>query len=138
MAPATLTADTSMVVPFVSMWHPMYSAVRGPMADVTRLPGHVMVESLSSLTRMPGGFAVSPEQAVEAVRAAFPEPPIVLGAEEYLSFVDAIRRDRITGGAVYDALVGFTAKVAGARLLSRDRRAERTYRAVGADYELVG
>lgn len=49
-----------------------------------------------------------------------------------------IRSDRITGGAVYDALVGFTAKLAGARLLSRDRRAERTYRAVGVDYELIG
>lgn len=74
MAPAILTAETSMVVPFVSMWHPMHSAVRGPMTEVTRLPGHVMVESLSSMTRLPGGFAVSHERAVEAVRAAFPEP----------------------------------------------------------------
>jgi predicted nucleic acid-binding protein len=43
----------------------------------------------------------------------------------------------VTGGAAYDALVGLTAKVAGATLLTRDRRAVRTYELLDVDYELV-
>jgi predicted nucleic acid-binding protein len=41
------------------------------------------------------------------------------------------------GGAIYDALVAATAQEAGARLVSRDRRAARTYEAIGARYELI-
>lgn len=44
----------------------------------------------------------------------------------------------LRGGQIYDALVAATAKGAGAHLLSIDRRAERTYRAVGIDYEFIG
>ena len=51
-------------------------------------------------------------------------------------------RDRIAGldvvgGSVYDALVG-QASVANRRtLLTRDRRAERTYRALDVEYRLL-
>lgn len=44
---------------------------------------------------------------------------------------------RIGGGAVYDALVAATAKATGAVLLSLDRRAERTYRMIGVDFEMI-
>ena len=37
------------------------------------------------------------------------------------------------GGEVYDALIAMTAKSAGAVLLTRDRRAETTYRAIGVE-----
>lgn len=44
---------------------------------------------------------------------------------------------RLTGGAIYDALIAATANHAGATLLSRDRRAAATYEALGVEYELV-
>jgi hypothetical protein len=44
---------------------------------------------------------------------------------------------RVTGGAIYDALVGATDKHAGVKLLTRDRRATRMYELLGVDYDLL-
>ena len=44
---------------------------------------------------------------------------------------------RITGGMVYDALVGEAARQDGRTLLTRDARASRTYDLLGVRYELV-
>jgi len=137
VAAALLTADTSVVVPFLAAWHPRHSALRNSMVPVTRLPGHVLAESMSSLTRMPSGFAVSAEWAAEALLNAFRGDPLVLAGEDYRALVEILGDYRVTGGAVYDALVATTAKLADARLLTRDRRAERTYRSIGVDYELL-
>lgn len=55
--------------------------------------------------------------------------------------VEPVARDDRTGlagGAVYDALVGYTAKVHGIVLATRDGRAADTYRALGVAYELLG
>jgi predicted nucleic acid-binding protein len=38
----------------------------------------------------------------------------------------------------HDALVGATGRHAGARLLTRDRRAVPTYERLGVEYELIG
>jgi hypothetical protein len=43
----------------------------------------------------------------------------------------------VVGGSVYDALVGYAARCDGRVLLTRDRRAERTYRSLGLGYEFV-
>lgn len=50
---------------------------------------------------------------------------------------DALARLRITGGSVYDALVGAVAVEQGLRLISLDRRAEPVYLALGVDLELL-
>jgi len=41
------------------------------------------------------------------------------------------------GGSVYDALVGQASAANGRTLLTRDRRAERTYRALGVRYRVI-
>ncbi len=43
----------------------------------------------------------------------------------------------ISGGAVYDALVGLAARAAGLTLLTRDARALGTYAALGLPVEVV-
>ena len=43
----------------------------------------------------------------------------------------------LAGGAVYDGLVGAAAREHGLLLVSCDRRAEPTYRALGVSYELL-
>jgi hypothetical protein len=43
----------------------------------------------------------------------------------------------ISGGAVYDGLIGLTAATAECRLLTRDGRASKTYERLGVDYHLV-
>ena len=44
----------------------------------------------------------------------------------------------IAGGAVYDALVGATARSHAMTLISRDRRARMTYEALGVDVRFIG
>jgi hypothetical protein len=44
----------------------------------------------------------------------------------------------IVGGSVYDALVGQASVANGRTLLTRDRRAERTYRSLQVEYRFVG
>lgn len=67
----------------------------------------------------------------------FAGPPITLSPAGFARLLDRLRDADITGGAVYDALVAATASEAGATLLSLDRRAVRTYEAIGATFELV-
>lgn len=43
----------------------------------------------------------------------------------------------LTGGAFYDGLVGAAARKHNLPLISCDRRAEPTYRALGVNYELL-
>jgi hypothetical protein len=43
----------------------------------------------------------------------------------------------ITGGEVYDALVGEAARVNQCTLLTRDRRARRSYDLLGVTYEFL-
>lgn len=44
----------------------------------------------------------------------------------------------IGGGAIYDALIAESARLAGATLVSADRRAAATYAAVGVEVEFLG
>jgi predicted nucleic acid-binding protein len=58
-------------------------------------------------------------------------------ARSHRDFIDSLAAHNVTGGATYDALVGSTAKAAGATLLTRDRRAVRLYDLLQVECELV-
>ena len=60
-----------------------------------------------------------------------------LDAGDQLALFERFATLGITGGATYDALVGAAAMAGGRRLLSRDRRADRTYSLLGVDVEFV-
>ena len=68
----------------------------------------------------------------------FSAPPLVLPGAEHARLVGRAAETGIVGGSIHDALVGATVRHAGARLLSRDRRAVPTYERVGVEYELIG
>lgn len=137
MAARALTADTSVVVPIVCAWHEAHTATLEAAAGVTRLPAHVLIEAVATLTRLPGGLAVSSVQAATVVRERFPDEPLTLSADDYLRLVDTVKATGLRGGQIYDALVAVTAKAADAVLITRDRRAEPTYRAVQAQARFV-
>jgi predicted nucleic acid-binding protein len=61
----------------------------------------------------------------------------VLGPDGYVRLLDLAAAENIAGGALYDALVAATAREAGAKLLTLDRRAVTTYRLLRVDYQLV-
>lgn len=130
---ADLTADTSVVVPALADWHPLHAAARASVRDVSALPGHVLVETVAVLTRLPGGLAARVADVTAALAHNFPDAPLVLGPDEHRRLLQVLGSRRVSGGRVYDALVGATAAAAGVRLLSADDRARPTYAAVGAD-----
>jgi len=100
------------------------------------LAGHAAFETYSVLTRLPIPLRLTAAQAGSVLAAAFPEQcwldvAEMRGLQERLAALD------IVGGSVYDALVGQAAVTNGRTLLTRDRRAERTYRALNVEYRLV-
>ena len=62
---------------------------------------------------------------------------LTLDAPAHRGLINRLAEQNVTGGATYDALVGLTAKAAGAMLLTRDLRAVRTYERLHVEHELV-
>lgn len=88
------------------------------------------------LTRLPLPLRLSAGQAASVLSVAFPQDCLLDAAgtrdlRERLAGLD------IVGGSVYDALVGQASVTNHRTLLTRDRRAERTYRTLGVDYRFV-
>jgi len=90
------------------------------------------------LTRMPPGFRAASRDVLAFIDDRFPDPLLVLSAEQHRDFLRRLTEDRIGGGAVYDALIATIARAAGATLLTLDTRARQTYAHVGAQIEWLG
>jgi len=132
-----ITIDTSLVVAAFASWHEAHPVARAVMARQPRLVAHCALEAYSVLTRLPSPHRVTGQLAQAFIAEAFPGPPLSLPPEDHSVLLELVAGRGIEGGAVYDAVVAATAVHAGATLVSRDRRALRTYEAVGARVELV-
>jgi hypothetical protein len=100
------------------------------------LAGHAAFETYSVLTRLPVPLRLNADQAVSVLAEAFPaecwlDPAGMRDLRERLAALD------IVGGSVYAALVGQACVTNGRALLTRDRRAERTYRSLEVQYRFV-
>jgi len=129
--------DTSVAVAALDANHVQHGACRA--ACVQRRPalaGHALFESYSVLTRLPGATRVDPATAAEVLQRAFPDR-CFLSARQHDDLIRRLARLNLVGGMVYDALVGEAARVADRTLMTRDRRAARTYEAVGVRVEFV-
>lgn len=127
----TITADTSVVVPATARWHVDHARAAAGLADVTRLPSHVLVESVSVLTRLPGGRALPVDVAVRLVKARCRDAPLLLDGAATQELLERCAALGIGGGRLYDAVVAETARRGGHTLLSLDQRATPTYQALG-------
>ena len=88
------------------------------------------------MTRLPLPLRLSASQAASVLAAAFPED-CWLDAAGTRQLRQRLAGLDIVGGSVYDALVGQAAVTNRRRLLTRDRRAERTYRSLDVEYRFV-
>ena len=100
------------------------------------LAGHATFETYSVLTRLPLPLRLSASQAASVLAAAFPDD-CWLDAPATRDLWRRLSGLEILGGSIYDALVAQAAVVNNRGLLTRDSRAERTYRALGVEYLLV-
>jgi predicted nucleic acid-binding protein len=101
------------------------------------LVAHVALESYATLTRLPDPFRAPGHIAAEYLADGFATPRLTLPPDEHDGLLPMLVTARVTGGASYDALIALTAAHHGIGLLTLDRRAEATYRRVGAAYELL-
>lgn len=94
-----------------------------------------MTETYSVLTGQAYGH--SPAEVLGYLEQFLGRPAVGLSASSYFEVLGELARGEILGGAIYDGLIAAAAAQADIRLLSLDRRAVRTYAALGADYEVL-
>ena len=132
-----LALDTSAAVPLLLKSHPSHDSVRHHVGTrQLSLTGHSLAETYSVLTRLPADARVDPADAVSLIEARFAEP-VLLRPSLTRNLPRILSSKGISGGAVYDALVGLAAQAANIPLLTRDRRALSTYAVVGVVCEVV-
>lgn len=128
----TALVDTSVALSALSELHEFhdvaFAAVREHRAGIV---AHALFETYSVLTRHPS-LRVSPAQALALLDSTFGHRAVLTAAATDRA-LEALAGGTISGGATYDGLVGATAVEAGLPLLSLDRRARRTYEALGVD-----
>lgn len=133
-----LLLDTSAAVALSLPEHDGRSAVLATVrGQRIGLAGHAAFETYSVLTRMPLPDRLTPAAAERLIATNFPHT-------RYLSPAGAasLRKDLATtglaGGAVYDALVAAAAREQSRPLVTRDRRALATYRALEIEVVFLG
>jgi predicted nucleic acid-binding protein len=137
MSEEAFACDTSVALAALDASHEAHSVCRHSLVELRpALAGHAAFETHSVLTRLPLPLRLSAAQASDVLAAAFPET-CWLPAKESDRLRKTLGTLGIAGGSVYDALVGQAARTHGRTLLTRDRRAERTYQAVGVPYRFV-
>ncbi len=129
--------DTSTAVALVVEDHEAHvatlAAVRGRRLG---LAGHAWFETYSVLTRLPAGLRRSPADALRILARNFPASGY-LGEAEAADLGGELARLGISGGAVYDALVGAAARQHRVPLVSADARARPVYEALRVKIELI-
>lgn len=129
--------DTSVAVPALDPNHEAHGVCRQAVIEYRpALSGHAVFESYAVLTRLPLPLRLLPEQADDVLARAYPDA-CWLDEAGTIELRARLAHLNVIGGATYDALVGAAALANGRRLLTRDRRAESTYRSLGVDYVWV-
>ena len=121
----------------LSAWHERHEDSADALAAVTAVPGHVVLEAFSVLTRLPGGLAVEPRSAADLLRRRFAGSPLLLDGEQRALVLDRLADAGVSGGATYDGLVALEAAAHGETLLTLDERAQATYRRLGVAYRVL-
>ena len=132
-----LLLDTSAAIALVVEDHEAHmatlDAVRGRRLG---LAGHAWFETYSVLTRLPGGLRRSPADVAALLSHDFPGSAF-LTEEAAAALGSELAPLGISGGAVYDALVGAAARQHDRTLVSGDARARHVYEALGVRVRLV-
>jgi predicted nucleic acid-binding protein len=132
-----IAVDTSVVVAAFASWHTMHGQAAEVLAAHPAVPGQVLAESYSVLTRLPPPHRAPPSLVTEFLAERFPQPPLVLPADRLREIVLGLSTRGVLGGAVYDALIGGTAGHAGLTLATCDSRAIPVYERVGCEIRLL-
>lgn len=133
-----IAPDSSVVIAALAPWHDAHNPSRAAIQEgEVRLPAHIAFETISALSRMPKGRRIAPAVVLTALERDFSQPWLALdGAGQREALQRAVEAG-VRGGALYDALIAATAATNDAEVLSADRRALGTYRAMGVGVRFV-
>jgi hypothetical protein len=119
-------------------WHEAHEVAHGLVRERPFVPAHVALETYSVLTRLPPPHRVPAKVAGDFVGRVIEGRILVPPDDVFDEVIRLAARQQISGGAIFDAFIALTVLRNGATLSTRDRRALRTYEAVGVSYELLG
>jgi len=132
-----LAVDTSVAVALVVTSHRAHEIVsRYVGTRPVLLAAHAQLETYSVLTRLPGDARLAAADAQTIIANRFGDP-IPMVPDDHLALLAMFASAGVVGGAVYDGVIGLTAKRAGLQLATRDRRAVPTFLALGVGHELM-
>jgi predicted nucleic acid-binding protein len=133
----TVAFDSSIAVAAMLSDHEAHEAAQEALASSDTTIAHVAYETYSVLTRLPPPLQLSAATAAALVDARLPSPRVTLDSDKGSGSLTQLAAARVSGGATYDGLIALTALEHGLNLLSRDRRAARTYTALGVRFQLL-
>ncbi|HEY6056903.1 MAG TPA: type II toxin-antitoxin system VapC family toxin [Candidatus Limnocylindrales bacterium] len=129
--------DTSAAIALIVEDHEAHVAARKAVGGRRLgLAGHAWFETFSVLTRLPARLRRSPADVNRLLAHNFPASAF-LGETESADLGADLARLSVTGGAVYDALVGAAARQHHHCLISGDARARPVYEALGVEIEII-
>lgn len=131
-----IAVDTSVAVAAFGDWH--QEEARAVLDEGAALPAHALLETYSVLTGFPPPHRAAPELVDAWLDDRF---SIILAPPAPHEQRDLVRRlasTGRTGGAVYDAVVALTARLAGAVLVTADARVASLYELVGVQLHRLG
>ena len=129
--------DTSAAIALVVADHDAHDATREAVRGRRLgLAGHAWFETYSVLTRLPGLLRRSPAEAIRLLAHDFPAS-VFLAEDASVRLGTEMARLGISGGAVYDALVGAAARHHRLPLVSADSRARPTYAALDVELDVI-
>ncbi len=130
-------ADSSITIAALVADHEARELAEGALKRCTRTIAHVAIETYSVLTRLPPPRSLVSADAATLIEARLPTPYATLDAGSYATAPSTLAGARVSGGATYDGLIALTALEHDLELITRDKRAERTYRALNVPYQLL-
>jgi predicted nucleic acid-binding protein len=130
-------ADSSVTVAALLGDHPAHETAGDALAASDTTIAHVAIETYSVITRLPPPHRVDPATAASLLAERLPSRCAAPDAAASTKAPERLARARVSAGAAYDGLIALTALEHSLELLTRDRRAERTYRALDVPYLLL-
>jgi predicted nucleic acid-binding protein len=129
--------DTSITIAALLADHPAHEASAQALAACDTMIAHVAAETYSVLTRLPPPHRADAVTVAKALKERLPRAHVTLRARDHAGAPVRLAASRISGGATYDGLIALTAIEHDLELISSDRRAARTYQALGARFQLL-
>jgi predicted nucleic acid-binding protein len=129
--------DSSIAIAAILADPEAHEVAEEALSESATTIAHVATETYSVLTRLPPPLRLDATRAAAIVATRLPSSRVTLDADAHARSPERLAAAQVSGGATYDGLIALTALEHDLELLSGDRRAARTYSALGVRFRLL-